>query len=105
MTTTKVMAKTTLVRLQLNLMTPGSEKTLDRLATAKGAQWYECVLRRDSDHELRRALKFEVVGKRGRGRPKKAWRRQEEKHIEQTRLKKEDVTDRMQWRKAVYEPS
>ena len=34
------------------------------------------VLRRDSNEVLRRELDFEVVGKRGRGRPNMTWKRQ-----------------------------
>ena len=38
--------------------------TLDGLARANGVQWYGHVLRRNNSGILRRALDFEVVGKR-----------------------------------------
>ena len=44
------------------------KKILDGLARASGVRWYGHVLKRDSD-VLRRALDFEVVGRRGRRRP------------------------------------
>ena len=43
----------------------GLKDTLDGLARASGVRWYGEVLRRDSDQVLRRALDFEVVGKKG----------------------------------------
>ena len=48
----------------------GWEETLDRLVKANGVRWYELGLRRGNDDVLRRALNFEVVGKRGGGQPK-----------------------------------
>ena len=78
------------------------KNTLDRLAGARGVRWY--VLRRDNDEMLRRVLNFELVGKRGRGRPIMTWKRQVEEHIDKIGRKKEDVTDRTKWRNDVYEP-
>ena len=46
---------------------------------ANGVRWYEHVLRRDDEHVLRKALKFEVKGKRKQGRPRKTWKMQVEK--------------------------
>ena len=51
----------------------GLEKNLNRLAGASGVQWYGHVLKMDSDDELRRALDFEVVGRRGGGQPNMMW--------------------------------
>ena len=42
---------------------------LDGLARASGVRWHGHVLRRDNDELLRRALDFEVVENRRRGRP------------------------------------
>ena len=47
-------------------------------------RWYGDVLRRDSNDVLIRELDFEVIEKRGRGRPKMTWRRQVEERIDQT---------------------
>ena len=41
-------------------------------------------MRRDDGHALRKALEFDVKGKRKRGRPKKMWKTQLEK--ESTRV-------------------
>ena len=48
----------------------GLDKILDRLTKANTMRWHGHVLRRDNDGVLRRALDFEVVQRRGRGRPK-----------------------------------
>ena len=42
------------------------EKAL-QMAKANGVRWYGHVLRRDDGHVLRKALEFEVRGKRKRG--------------------------------------
>ena len=67
--------------------------TLDGLARASGVQWY--------GHVLRRALDFEVAGKRGHGQPNMTWKRQEEEHINQIG----DAIDRVKWRNGVYKLS
>ena len=46
---------------------------------------------------LRRALNFEVVWRRRRGRPKMTWKRQ----VEENGLKEDDAIDRPKWRDAV----
>ena len=47
-----------------------------QMAKANGVRWYGRVLRRDDGHVLRKALEFEVKGKRKQGRPKRRkWRR------------------------------
>ena len=53
-----------------------------QMAKANGVRWYGHVLRRDDGHVLRKALEFEVKGKRKRGRPKKTWEMQVEKESE-----------------------
>ena len=50
---------------------------------------------------LKRALDFEVVGRRGHGPPKMTWRRQVAKQVEEIGLKKEDTIDRLHWCDAV----
>ena len=55
------------------------KKTVVQMAKANGVRWYGHVLRRDDGHVLRKLLKFEVKGKRKRGRPKKTWKTQVEK--------------------------
>ena len=53
----------------------GLKETVVQVAKANGMRWYGHVLRRADGHILRKALEFEVRGKRKRGRPKKMWRR------------------------------
>ena len=57
----------------------GLRETAVHMAKANGVRWYGHVLRRDDGHVLRKALEFEVRGKRKRGRPKKMWKMQVEK--------------------------
>ena len=75
----------------------GLKDTLDGLARASGVRWYE--------HILRRALDFEVAGRRERGRPNITWKKQVEEHTNQIELKREDAIDRVKWRNGVYELS
>ena len=57
----------------------GLKETAVQMAKANGLRWYGHVLRRDAGHVLRKALEFEVRGKRKPGRPKKSWKMQVEK--------------------------
>ena len=50
-----------------------------QMAKVNGVRWYGHVLRRNDGHVLRKALDFEVKGKRKRGQPKKTWKTQVEK--------------------------
>ena len=46
----------------------GLKETVVQMAKANGVRWYGHVLRsRDDGHVLRKALEFEVKGKRKRG--------------------------------------
>ena len=49
----------------------GFKETVVQMAKVNGVRSYGHVLRRDDGHVLRKALDFEVKGKRKRGRPKK----------------------------------
>ena len=81
----------------------GLKDTLYGQARTSGVRRYGHVLRRDNGDALRRALDFEVAGRRGRGRPNMTWKRQVEEHINQIGLKREDAIDRVKWRNSVYE--
>ena len=61
-----------------------------------------CV-KRDDGHVLRKALEFEMKGKRKRGRTRKTWRSQVEKERKSVGLKKEDAKNRARWRVGVVE--
>ena len=69
----------------------GLKKTVYRFATENEVKWYGHVLRRCDGRVLRVALDFEVSDKRKRGRPKKTWKKQVEKEVEEISLKKKDV--------------
>ena len=45
----------------------GLKETVVQMAKASGVRWYGYVLRRDDGHILRKALEFEVRGKRKPG--------------------------------------
>ena len=71
----------------------GLKETVVQMAKANGVRWYGHghVLRRDDGHVLRKALVFEVKGKRKRGRPKKMWKMQVEKESKSDGLEKKDA--------------
>ena len=52
----------------------GIKESLDRMAKASNLRWYSHVLR--NEDVIVKALKFEVSGKRGMGRPKRTWKKQ-----------------------------
>ena len=79
----------------------GLEERVDQLARAHGVRWYGHVLRREDDHVLRKALDFEVRGRRKRGRPKKKWKKQVEEECRRVGLRKEDALNRARWREGV----
>ena len=76
----------------------GLKDTVVQMAKTNGVSWYEHVLRRDDGHVLRKALQFEVKGKRKQGRPKKRWKTQVEKESKSVGLEKEDALNRVRWR-------
>ena len=69
-------------------------------------EWSEMVqacVKEDDGHVLRKALEFEVKGKRKQGRLKKTWIIQVEKESWSVGLKKEDALNRARWRVGVGE--
>ena len=73
----------------------GLKETVVQMAKANRVRWYGYVLRRDDWHVLRKALKFEVKGKRRRGRTKRIWQTQvESKESKSAALEKEDALNR-----------
>ena len=60
-------------------------------------------MRRDDGHILRKALEFEVRGKRKPGRPKKTWKMQLEKESKSVGFEKKDTMNRARWRMGVRE--
>ena len=92
-------------RSQEIMSLPGLKDTLDELARASEMRWYGHVLRRNNGKVLRRALDFEVAGRRGRGRPNIMWKRKREECINQIGRKNEDAVDTVKWRNGIYELS
>ena len=66
-------------------------------------RWYWHVLRSDDGHVLRKALEFEVRGKRKQGRPMKTWKTQVENKSRSIGLKKKGTMDGARWREGVRE--
>ena len=69
--------------------------------SANSVRWYGHVLRKDEFHPLRKALDFEMDGRRRRGRPKKMWKNQVEEELRKAGLRKEDAPNRLRWRGGV----
>ena len=69
----------------------GLKETAVQMAKANEVRWYGHVLRRDDGHVLRKALEFEVRGKRKPERPKKTWKTQVEKDSKSVGLEKKDT--------------
>ena len=78
----------------------GLKETVVQMAKANGVRWYGHVY---DGHVLRKALEYEVKGKRKQGRPRKTWRSQVEKESKSVGLKKEDAKNRARWRVGVGE--
>ena len=79
------------------------ETTEWRKAKGEWSEMYGHVSRRDDGHVLRKALEFEVKGKRKQGRPKKMWKTRVEKESKSVGLKKEDALKQARWRVGVGE--
>ena len=79
----------------------GLKETVVQMAKAIGVRWYGHVLRRDDGHVFRKALEFEVKGKRKQGQPKKTWKMQVEKESRSVGLEKENESSKIEsvsWR-------
>ena len=76
----------------------GLKEAVVQMAKVNGVRWYGHVLRRDDGQVLRKALEFEVKGKRKQGRPKKTWKTQVEKESKSVILENEDALNRARWR-------
>ena len=72
------------------------KESLDRMAKASSMRWYDHghVLRKKDDNVVVKALKLEVSGSRGRGRPKQTWKKPVGNEIKKNGLIKEDACNR-----------
>ena len=75
----------------------GLNEAIDLLATANSVRWCGHVLRREDGHVLRRALDFEVVGHRKKGKLKRTWKNQVEEESVKFGLRREDALCRSMW--------
>ena len=62
-------------------------------------RWLGHVLRKDEDDWVRRSMSLEVVGNKGRGRPKLTWKNVVAKDMKARGLVEEDAQNRAKWRK------
>ena len=76
----------------------GMKESLGRMAKASSMRWCGHVLRKENENVIGKALKFEVSGSGGRGRPKQTWKKQVENEMKKNGLGKEDACDRTKWR-------
>ena len=58
----------------------------------------------DNGDVLRRALDFEVVGRRGHGQSNAVPKKQVEEHTDEIGLKKENAINTVKWHEGVYKP-
>ena len=58
----------------------GIKESLDKMAKANSMPQHGYGLRKEDENVIVKALKFEVSGSRGRGRPKQMWKKQVEKN-------------------------
>ena len=79
----------------------GIKESFDRMAKASSMRWYGHVLRKKDKNVIAMALKFEVSGSGGRGKPKQTWKKQVEKKMKKNGLVKEDAYDRTKYRGVV----
>ena len=65
-------------------------------------RWFGHVERKEDDDWVKASQKFEVEGKRGRGRARKTWMECVEDDMKVLGLKKEVAQDRSKWRKEIW---
>ena len=75
----------------------GLKETTDQLAMANSVCRYGHVLSREHGRVLRRALDFEVDGRRKKGRQKRSWKKQVEEESMKAGLRMEDALCRSKW--------
>ena len=63
--------------------------------------WFGHVLRKEDENVMVKALKFEVRGRRERGRLKQMWKKQVENEMKKNVLVKEYAYDQIKWRGVV----
>ena len=64
-------------------------------------RWFGYAVRREAKDDIRVAYEMEVEGSRLRGRPKKRWRDQLRKDIQEMEIREKEAQDRKHWWKMV----
>ena len=64
-------------------------------------RWYGHVLRREEEYVGQRTRKM-VIGKRGRGRPKRRWKDCIKEDMTIVKVTEEDALDRPKWRRNIH---
>ena len=88
-------------QLERGAQAPLATPMLERMAKANSIRWYGHVLRKEDENMIVEALKFEVSGRRRRGRPKQTWKKQVKNEMKKNGLVKENACDRTKWRGVV----
>ena len=61
-----------------------------------------CIIRRDENRMLRRAMKLQVEGRRSVGRPEKMWSKVVEEDMGKLNIMKDMAEDRKQWTEVTH---
>ena len=67
--------------------------------TEKCLKWYGHVIRTKEEHTVRRMLDVDMPGKRRTGRPNRRWKDACKRDMTEAGLKKDNTTNRTEWRK------
>ena len=84
------------------LQSMGLTKITDEIRQSR-LRWYGHVVRREESHWLKKAWRFEVVGPRPRGRPRKTWDETLAEDLRLSNLANVDVRNRTEWNRAIKE--
>ena len=79
----------------------GLSENIVTLVRRSRLRWYGHVMRRGEGIGIKRVLEHDVVGQRGRGRPRAEWQDQVEKDMVKVGLQHDDVWNRCRWRNKV----
>ena len=80
----------------------GLTVSIEMAAKTNALRWFGHVLRTEEDNPVKKALNFEVDGKRKKGRPKSTWKGKVKIGMQKACLKEEDAWDRNKWRKCLW---
>ena len=75
----------------------GIEKIGDVMRRSR-LRWMDDVLRKKEDDWVRKSMKMEVEGSRGRERPRMTWEKVVERDMKARGLERRDAEDRVKWR-------